>query len=132
MSEAIIQVPAGTNAAPQAPQIDPESTNNLANLVRKPAKSKRITANVVSVQNPDGTVSLQMDNIKKKKSLSDRAVTTLHVTEAGETIAAIGSVAFGIYSALTGNVAVGYSSIAGGAGVLWKLIESKFIDWMKK
>ncbi|MDR1457628.1 MAG: hypothetical protein LBI47_02140 [Puniceicoccales bacterium] len=102
------------------------------NLVRKPEKRKRITANVTPVQNPDGTISLQMDNIKKKKSLSDRAVTTLRVTETGEALAALGSVAFGIYSIFAGNVALGYSSVAGGAGVLWKLAESKIVDWMKK
>lgn len=122
-------MPVGTNTAPQ---ISPESANNLLNAVRKPTKSKRVTAEVIQVQNPDGTSSLHVDNIKKKKSLSDRTVTTLRATEAGETISALGSVAFGIYSIVTGNAAVGYPAIAGGAGVLWKLAESKIIDWLKK
>ncbi|MDR0742585.1 MAG: hypothetical protein LBE98_03940 [Puniceicoccales bacterium] len=133
MSETTIRTPVRVRSTDAiAPQISPESANELMNLVSKPAKSRRVTANVVPVQNPDGTVSLQVDNIKKKKSLSDRTVTTLRATEAGETLAALGSVAFGIYSALTGNVAAGYPAIAGGAGVLWKLAESKIIDWMKK
>jgi hypothetical protein len=132
MSESITQTLAtARSTGTVAPQISPESANDLMNLVRKPEKRKRITANVVSVQNPDGTVSLQVDNIKKKKSLSDRAVTTLRATETGETLAALGSVAFGIYSIATGNAALGYSSVAGGAGVLWKLAESKIVDWMK-
>ncbi|MDR1528588.1 MAG: hypothetical protein LBS22_03330 [Puniceicoccales bacterium] len=132
MSEPITQTPARVGSANAALQISPESANNLLNVVRKSPKSRQVTANVVQVQNPDGTVSLQVNNVKKKKSLSDRAVTTLRATEAGETLAALGSVAFGIYSALTGNVATGYPAIAGGAGVLWKLAESKIVDWMKK
>ncbi|MDR1233324.1 MAG: hypothetical protein LBJ75_03645 [Puniceicoccales bacterium] len=132
MSKTTIQTPVRvmtTDAV--APQISPESANNLLNLVRTP-KKKQVVAEITTVQNPDGTVNLQMDHIKKKKSLSDRAVTTLRVTEVGETIGAIGSVAYGIYSIFTGNVAAGYPSVAGGAGVLWKLAESKFVDWMKK
>ncbi|MDR2432281.1 MAG: hypothetical protein LBD34_00825 [Puniceicoccales bacterium] len=133
MSESTIQTPVRVRPTSTAtPQISPESANDLMNLVSKPAKTKRVTANIVPVPNPDGTVSLQMDNIKKKKSLSERAVTTLRVTETGETIAALGSVAFGLYSIFTGNAAVGYPSVAGGAGVLWKLAESKIVDWMKK
>ncbi|MDR2629145.1 MAG: hypothetical protein LBC30_04115 [Puniceicoccales bacterium] len=133
MSEAIIQTPEEVRPTDAvAPQISPESVNDLANLVRKPAKTKRVTANIVPVQNPDGTMGVRIDNIKKKKSLSDRAVTTLHATETGEALAALGSVAFGIYSMATGNAAVGYSSLAGGAAVLLKLAESKIIDWLKK
>ncbi|MDR1173326.1 MAG: hypothetical protein LBK24_00855 [Puniceicoccales bacterium] len=133
MSKTTIQTPVRVRTADTtAPQISPESANNLLNLVRKPEKSKRVTANIVPVQNPDGTMSIQIDNIEKKKSLSDRAVTTLRATEVGETFAAVGSVAFGVYSILIGNVAAGYPTLAGGAGVLWKLAESKFVDWMKK
>jgi hypothetical protein len=93
---------------------------------------KRIIADVRTVQNADGTSLLQMDKIKEKKSLSSRAVTILRTTELGETVAALGSCAYGIYSIFTGNLTVGYSSVAAGTGVLWKLVESRIVDWMKK
>ncbi|MDR2778957.1 MAG: hypothetical protein LBB16_01580 [Puniceicoccales bacterium] len=132
MSEVNPQTPARIRSTSAVtPQISSESVNNLVSLVGS-KKKKRVVADVTTVQNLDGSLNIQMDNIEKKKSLSNRAVTVLRTTEMGEAVAAAGSVAFGIYSILTGNAAAGYPSIAGGAGVLWKLVESKVVDWFKK